>query len=394
MGKKDKKDKTAAKEAKRAKQESKAARSATKKVEKEEKEMASHMTPAELAAAGDEAIAAMTSAGKYQKGKGGEDPALSKSQAKKKEKEKDLSKAKDVAKMLKEMARDALLADNTPVVTPGCAQPSPRTNFSLTPWGSGGELLVFGGEYCDGKVSQCSNDLFRWHVESDTWTLVTSAGAPPPRCSHQAVIYRDELYVFGGEFATMDQFHHYRDFWALDLKTNRWRQLEAPGTSPSPRSGHRMVVWRNYLVVFGGFYETYRETKWFNDTFLYSFAASGGAWSKVELPPNAVSMRQAPSPRSGCQLALHGPTDCVFALGGYAKIKAGGSSETGATMTDIWALHLAPVAKGHPPYWERVTRKGAAPCPRSGATCAVYKNRAIQFGGVVDRDGKIGRAHV
>lgn len=51
-----------------------------------------------------------------------------------------------------------------------------------------------------------------------------------------------------------------QDFWRLDLKTNAWEALDDKG-GPSPRSGHRMVVWRNYLVVFGGFYEAARETK-------------------------------------------------------------------------------------------------------------------------------------
>ena len=36
------------------------------------------------------------------------------------------------------------------------------------------------------------------------------------------------------------------------------------------RSGHRMVVWRNYIVLFGGFYEALREVKWFNDSYLFS----------------------------------------------------------------------------------------------------------------------------
>ena len=29
----------------------------------------------------------------------------------------------------------------------------------------------------------------------------------------QTVCFRNHLYVFGGEFATNDQFYHYRDFW-------------------------------------------------------------------------------------------------------------------------------------------------------------------------------------
>lgn len=54
-------------------------------------------------------------------------------------------------------------------------------------------------------------------------------------------------------------------------KTNAWENLELNGKTPSARSGHRMVVWRNQLVLFGGFYETSRETKWFNDLYIMNF---------------------------------------------------------------------------------------------------------------------------
>jgi hypothetical protein len=37
---------------------------------------------------------------------------------------------------------------------------------------------------------------------------------------------------------------------------------------PSPhRSGHRMIVWRGFLVLFGGFYEAMREVR----RMLYSY---------------------------------------------------------------------------------------------------------------------------
>jgi hypothetical protein len=73
------------------------------------------------------------------------------------------------------------------------------------------------------------------------------------------------VYIFGGEYATLDQFHHYQDMWALDLKTNTWSEVAVPNHGaakaerPSPRSGHRMLVWRGYIVLFGGFYEALRD---------------------------------------------------------------------------------------------------------------------------------------
>ena len=36
---------------------------------------------------------------------------------------------------------------------------------------------------------------------------------------------------------------------------------KAVGDVPTARSGHRMIVWRNYILLFGGFYEALREVR-------------------------------------------------------------------------------------------------------------------------------------
>lgn len=163
--------------------------------------------------------------------------------------------------------RDRKRTAVTITITP---QPSPRSNFSLTLL-TNQEMLLFGGEFCDGESTCVYNDVYRWNLDRNEWKLIESLNTPPPRCSHQAVFHRDQIYIFGGEYATLDQFHHYRDMWALDIKTNIWREIQPKGDVPSPRSGHRMVVWRNYLVLFGGFYEALKEVRWYNDLYLFSF---------------------------------------------------------------------------------------------------------------------------
>lgn len=115
-----------------------------------------------------------------------------------------------------------------------CPQPSPRSNFSLTGLPNG-EMIMFGGEFCDGQGTIVYNDLFRWNLEKNEWKAIESLNTPPPRCSHQAAYYKDKLYLFGGEYSTLDQFHHYRDFWALDLKTSSWTEIKACGDVPSAR---------------------------------------------------------------------------------------------------------------------------------------------------------------
>ncbi|KAF3658516.1 putative acetate--CoA ligase ACS, chloroplastic/glyoxysomal-like [Capsicum annuum] len=49
-----------------------------------------------------------------------------------------------------------------------------------------------------------------------------------------------------------------RDFWVLE--TNQWEQLNYKGC-PSPRSGHRMILYKHKIIVFGGFYDTLREVR-------------------------------------------------------------------------------------------------------------------------------------
>ncbi|GLD96829.1 hypothetical protein PINS_up005512 [Pythium insidiosum] len=248
----------------------------------------------------------------------------------------------DIEVLLQEILKKD--AQRKEVLVEACGQPSPRANFSMSMLPSSGEMIMFGGEYFDGDVNVCFNDLFRWNIDGGAtdWKMISSPNTPPPRCSHQAAVFRDHLYIFGGEFATADQFHHYRDFWRLDLKTNAWEALDDKG-GPSARSGHRMVVWRNYLVVFGGFYEAARETKWFNDLYLYNFTEM--KWHKVTYPLH----KAVPAARSGCQLAVHPSKDTLFLYGGYAKVKNVGEKSEGKVFSDLWALNLAPVLKRQEP---------------------------------------------
>lgn len=98
-------------------------------------------------------------------------------------------------------------------------------------------------------------DLYILNTEKQTWRKVISPGGPLPRTSHQTVVTRAYMYVFGGEFTSLNQKHfkHYNDLWRLRLDTWEWEQLPCRG-GPSARSGHRMVLYKKRLLLFGGFY--------------------------------------------------------------------------------------------------------------------------------------------
>ncbi|KAI3940846.1 hypothetical protein MKW92_002522 [Papaver armeniacum] len=260
-------------------------------------------------------------------------------------------------------------------------KPSPRSNCSLNinPLKET-ELIIYGGEYYNGNKTYVYGDLYRYDVDKNEWKLISSPNSPPPRSAHQAVAWKDHLYIFGGEFTSPNQerFHHYKDFWMLDLKTNQWEQINLKGC-PSPRSGHRMVLYKHKIVVFGGFYDTLREVRYFND--LHVFDLDTYKWQEVKPRLGCIW----PSARSGFQFFVF--QDEIFLYGGYSKEVSSdknNSSEKGIVHADLWSLD--------PRTWEwnKVKKSGMPPGPRAGFTIAVHKKRALLFGGVVDMEIEAG----
>lgn len=102
---------------------------------------------------------------------------------------------------------------------------------------------MFAGEFYDGSKVVVYNEAYRWNIDRNEWRRVECPVSPKPRCSHQAVFFKDSVFCFGGEFSTVDQFYHFRDLWRFHLKTNTWEEVQCTGVGPSARSGHRMVCW-------------------------------------------------------------------------------------------------------------------------------------------------------
>jgi len=268
--------------------------------------------------------------------------------------------------------------------------PSHRSNFSLTAHPEHPELIFFGGEFYSGNKTKMFNDLFIFNTKRKDWTQIKSPAGPPPRSSHQAIMTAQsggQLWIFGGEFASASesQFHHYRDLWVFHFSSKRWEKVvAASGTPPTSRSGHRMVLLKRHLVIFGGFHDNLSECKYFND--IHVFSLEERSWRKVTISG------QAPGPRSGCCMVCL-QDGRILIYGGFCKEKksAGGrkkdAEEAGKTMADMYLL--APeksdetLSKWR---WHNVKKVGMTPCPRSGISSVGVPgtNKVLFFGGVQD----------
>lgn len=71
------------------------------------------------------------------------------------------------------------------------------------------------------------------------------------------------MLVFGGKD---DENEKLNDLWMYSFAKNTWEKLASKNPEPLCRSGHSMVVYRDFLVVFGGIYVLTQEL---NDLYLY-----------------------------------------------------------------------------------------------------------------------------
>ena len=274
---------------------------------------------------------------------------------------------------------------STSVLEPLEGFPPPRANATLTlADDKNGYLYLFGGEYYDGVENIVLNDLFRWDPTKNEWRqIITPNPRPGPRCAHSTVYYRNALYVLAGELATADQYHHYKDLWRFDLGTLTWEEIQprSTGTAPTARSGHAAFVWKHYMIVFGGFYEALKDTRWYNDVCVLDLQTL--QW--LDIPHSKLTSR--PEARSACNVGLKG--DVAVIHGGFSKLRNPTTKAESKVHTDAWLLNLKPILQGKPPTWERLSsrHKGAInPSNRSGTASVTYKDRMLLFGGVVDTE--------
>lgn len=260
---------------------------------------------------------------------------------------------------------------------------------------------MFGGEYYNGALATFFNDLFVYNIDRDEWRKVTSPNSPLPRSGHAWCRGGNAggIYLFGGEFSSPKQgtFYHYNDFWRLDPSTREWTRLEGKGKSPPARSGHRLVYYKNYIILFGGFQDTSQQTKYLQDLWIYD--CQDFVWHTPVLPPAT----QKPDPRSSFSFHPHEAGAILY--GGYSRVKSnvsvgrqnrGGSQASKSILKptvhqDTWILKFSQPSVGNSSSqapnvrWERRKKPANAPNPpRAGATQVYHKGRGIMFGGVHD----------
>jgi N-acetylneuraminic acid mutarotase len=196
--------------------------------------------------------------------------------------------------------------------------PSGRYNHSAV-W-TGSRMIIWGGDPLDGvSNSSALTNGATYNPAANSWTTLTTANQPSLRSLHTAVWTGTEMIVWGGE----GDSGYPEPGGRYNLAANTWQTMTpAPGTGEPAERQRATAVWTgSEMIVWGG------ENSGFS-------LRTGGRYNPVANTWNNLSLQGAPSGRqyhtavwTGSQMLIWGGLDSI------------GTSGTGARynpLTDKW----------------------------------------------------------
>ena len=183
--------------------------------------------------------------------------------------------------------------------------PSPRVSYSVV-W-TGNEMIIWGGR-APGPVF--FNTGFKYNPISDTWTTITTDGAPVSRTSPSAVWTGSEMIIWGG-YILSGGFYRYNDGSKYNPLLDTWTTITTDG-APVSRSGHSAIWTGNEMIIWGGYGQPGLGIP---DTDLYD----GAKYNPISDTWTTITTDGAPVSRSGHSAVWTGQEMIICGVypGGY-----------------------------------------------------------------------------
>lgn len=132
-----------------------------------------------------------------------------------------------------------------------------------------------------GFDSQCNyNSICTFDFQKQKFKRVKATGQiPPHRAAHSAIVRGNEIIVFGGMVCNGGPYFYFNDCFVFNTDTLEWRELKTTGSIPSKRSQHCSILYKNrYMFVFFG----QNESTTFNDIHVLDLETNN--WIKLNAP--------------------------------------------------------------------------------------------------------------
>lgn len=224
---------------------------------------------------------------------------------------------------------------------------TPRTGHAVV--NEDGVFYLFGGT--DGAARQ--SDVHAYNVETNLWQEIRAGGrAPPARSGAQAAVWSGAVWFFGGY--TKKDGDYFNDVYKYDIATSMWGSVHTLGEAPQKRTDHSVVLFRDSLLVFGGFDGHNR----FND--LRELHLRERRWNNISAVRSTV-----PRSRFGHTAVIYGHSMYIF--GGW---------DGHDTLQELFEYNVSSNM------WIQLPLRGTPPRARYRHTAVVCGDAMFTFGGV------------
>jgi len=189
-----------------------------------------------------------------------------------------------------------------------------------------------------------------WKFDGQNWQKIADNNPPPARYLHTGIVYRNKMFVFGGQTSLT----YSSDLWEYDPATNTWQQLLQKGTvKPQARSNHSAIVTQDgKMIVYGGKTSATQQA----DAYAWSFDLATETWTRKSANP-------------------YGSLDCHTATMANNKMYVFGGNSGSAKKND--AFSYDPAADT----WTKVSTQGTPPDPRAFSAMTTEGTSFYIFGG-------------
>jgi len=244
------------------------------------------------------------------------------------------------------------------------------------------KIFLFGGQSMTKK-----NDVRVLNTDNWTWTLLPAEYPPKGRVGHTTVVYKNQLVLFGGwsHYSTRLRMRRcFKKVYVLYMDQEiRWQRFRGNGKVPKSRRYHSAAILGWSMMIFGGVDTHSKVLKGLSVLEMETLT-----WVKPHvLSEDKPSARSCSTFTPVFHAALLTRTD--FSMFAVPKLRMdqviansgiylfGGIEQTGKVNDELWVMNTHEQAV----VWRRVVTDGHQPIARSDHSSVLMNGCLLLFGG-------------
>ena len=111
-----------------------------------------------------------------------------------------------------------------------------------------GNIYLYGGSI---DKYTFSNQLWKYNVNDNIWQKMITYNETPKCSGYKMVLYKNYLILFGGYAMIKNKYIFYDDIFMYNCDNNTWNKFKC-NNKPRKRYWHGMCIVNNKLIVYGG----------------------------------------------------------------------------------------------------------------------------------------------